>query len=64
MTKRENDAMNDAIRDTVKRRRKTVNWFEDDETDRPRRERRPMPIPRRGKEAEDDRATHRPSSRE
>ena len=63
MPKRHDD-LNDLLRQGFTKRRKTVNWFEDDETDRLRRERRPMPTPRRGKEAGDDRTTSRSPRRE
>ncbi len=59
MTKPDNDAMNDLIRDTVKRRQKRVRFFDDDQP-RKRRSKR-----QRGKEAgDDDRATRQPSRRE
>ena len=58
-----NDDMNDILREKLTKRRRNLRWTEE-ELERPRRTRRPIPTPRRGKEAEDDRATHRPSSRE
>ncbi len=61
---KQRDDLNEKLRQGFTKRRKTVNWFEDDETDRPRRERRPMPKPSNGKEARDDRTTDRPPRRE
>jgi hypothetical protein len=58
MTKPDNDAMNDLIRDAVKRRQKRVRFFDDDQS-RKRRSKR-----QRGKESDHDRATHRPSRQE
>ncbi len=62
MTKPDHD-MNDLLREKLTKRRRNLRWGEE-ELERPRKTRRPIPKPSNGKGGDDDRAIQRSSRRE